>query len=59
VGPVGPELPILGSLPLDAIAGAGFPEAAEAIGDVRGGRVVATPGFDGEYGSVRPAPAAG
>ena len=52
---LGPELPILGCLPLDAIAAAGFPEVAEAIGEVRRGRVVATPGFDGHYGSVRPA----
>jgi len=55
---LGPELPILGRLPLDAIADAGFPEVAEAIGDVRRGQVVATPGFDGRYGSVRPTVAA-
>ena len=28
---------------------------AEAIGKVRRGQVVRDPGFDGEYGSIRPA----
>lgn len=52
---LGPELPILERLPLDAIEQAGFPEVAEAIGKVRRGQVVRVPGFDGEYGSIRPA----
>jgi DNA helicase-2/ATP-dependent DNA helicase PcrA len=51
---LGPELPILERLPLDAIEQAGFPAVAEAIGKVRRGEVVRTPGFDGEYGSIRP-----
>jgi uncharacterized protein (TIGR00375 family) len=55
---LGPELPILRRVPLDAIGEAGFPAVAEAIGKVRHGRVVRTPGFDGEYGSVLPAPEA-
>jgi DNA helicase-2/ATP-dependent DNA helicase PcrA len=52
---LGPELPILERLPLDAIDEAGFPAVAEAIGQVRRGQVVRTPGFDGQYGSIRPA----
>jgi uncharacterized protein (TIGR00375 family) len=52
---LGPELPILERLPLDAIEQAGFPKAAEAIGKVRRGQVVRVPGYDGEYGSIRPA----
>jgi DNA helicase II / ATP-dependent DNA helicase PcrA len=52
---LGPELPILERLPLDAIDEAGFPAEAEAIGKVRRGQVVRTPGFDGQYGSIRPA----
>jgi DNA helicase II / ATP-dependent DNA helicase PcrA len=55
IGPLGPELPILERLPLDAVDKAGFPEVAEAIGKVRRGQVVRDPGFDGQYGSVRPA----
>jgi DNA helicase-2/ATP-dependent DNA helicase PcrA len=50
---LGPELPMLERLPLDAIAEAGFPAVAEAIGKVRHGQVVRTPGFDGQYGSIR------
>jgi DNA helicase II / ATP-dependent DNA helicase PcrA len=53
---LGPELPILERLPLDAIDQAGFPAVAEAIGKVRRGQVVRTPGFDGQYGSIRLTP---
>jgi DNA helicase-2/ATP-dependent DNA helicase PcrA len=52
---LGPELPVLERLPLEAIETAGFPAVAEAIGKVRRGQVVRDPGFDGEYGSIRPA----
>lgn len=52
---LGPELPILERLPLEAIDKAGFPAVAEAIGKVRRGEVVRDPGFDGQYGSIRPA----
>ncbi|HEY6709447.1 MAG TPA: endonuclease Q family protein [Actinomycetota bacterium] len=52
---LGPELPILERLPLEAIDKAGFPAVAEAIGKVRRGEVVCDPGFDGQYGSIRPA----
>src|SRR5215211_5117400 len=50
---LGPELPMLERLPLDAIDQAGFSAVAEAIGKVRRGEVERTPGFDGEYGSIR------
>jgi DNA helicase II / ATP-dependent DNA helicase PcrA len=50
---LGPELPILERLPLEAIERAGFPAVAEAIGKVRRGEVARTPGFDGQYGSIR------
>ena len=53
IGQLGPELPVLERLPLDAIAEAGFPAEAEAIGKVRSGQVVRDPGFDGQYGSIR------
>ena len=52
---LGPELPILEGLSLEAIDEAGFPAVAEAIGQVRRGQVVRTPGFDGQYGSIHPA----
>ena len=39
---------------MDAIVEAGFPKEAEAIGEVRRGQVERDPGFDGEYGSIRP-----
>jgi PHP family Zn ribbon phosphoesterase len=52
---LGPELRILERLPPDAIDQAGFPAEAEAIGRVRRGQVVRDPGFDGQYGSIRPA----
>jgi DNA helicase-2/ATP-dependent DNA helicase PcrA len=52
---LGPELPLLERVPLEAIEEAGFPAEAEAIGKVRRGEVVRVSGFDGEYGSIRPA----
>ena len=52
---LGPELPLLERLPLDDIDKAGFPAVAAAIGKVRRGQVVRDPGFDGQYGSIRPA----
>ena len=53
---LGPELPLLERLPLEAVAAAGFPAVAEAIGKVRRGEVVRDPGFDGEYGTIRLGP---
>ena len=51
---LGPELPILERVALEAIDEAGFPAEAEAIGEVRRGQVERDPGFDGQYGSIRP-----
>jgi PHP family Zn ribbon phosphoesterase len=50
---LGPELPMLERLPLEAIDKAGFPAVAEAVGKVRRGEVVRDPGSDGQYGSIR------
>jgi len=50
---LGPELPILGSVPLEEIRRAGGELVAEAIGRLREGRVRRQPGFDGEYGVIR------
>ncbi len=49
---LGPELPILERLPVGAVRDGGFPEVADAIGQVRRGLVARDPGFDGEYGAV-------
>ncbi|HWD46047.1 MAG TPA: endonuclease Q family protein [Actinomycetota bacterium] len=51
---LGPELPILERVAVDAIDEAGFPAEAEAIDQVRRGQVDRDPGFDGQYGSIRP-----
>ena len=51
---LGPELPILERVALEVIDEAGFPAEAEAIGEVRRGQVERDPGFDGQYGSIRP-----
>ncbi|MEU7910142.1 hypothetical protein [Microbispora bryophytorum] len=52
VAALGPELAILGDLPLDAIAGCS-PPLAEAIGRLRNGDVAKDPGYDGEFGRIR------
>jgi hypothetical protein len=44
---LGPELPILERLPVEAISAAGFPEIADAVALVRRGLITADPGFDG------------
>ena len=55
---LGPELPILASMPIGEVREAGFPDVADALDRVRRGDVATEPGFDGEYGSVHlPAPA--
>jgi DNA helicase II / ATP-dependent DNA helicase PcrA len=50
---LGPELPILERLPLEALRDAGFAEVAAAVDQVRRGLVVRDPGYDGEYGAIR------
>jgi DNA helicase-2/ATP-dependent DNA helicase PcrA len=50
---LGPELPIVARLPVEAVRAAGFAEVAEAIDKVRHGQVVREPGSDGQYGRIR------
>ena len=50
---LGPELTILGDVPLDDIRRAGSAQLAEAIGRLRRGEVQREAGFDGEYGRIR------
>jgi len=49
---LGPELPILHTLPLDVISRSSVPFLGEAISRMREGRVHIEPGFDGEYGRI-------
>ncbi len=50
---LGPELPILSSLPLDAISAEGPPLLAEGIRRMRAGEVIRNPGYDGKYGTIQ------
>jgi DNA helicase II / ATP-dependent DNA helicase PcrA len=50
---VGPELFVLQEAAREDIAKAGSDELAEAILQIRAGRVDCLPGFDGQYGTVR------
>lgn len=50
---LGPELGILLDLPLERIEKVGTKEVAEGIRRVREGELYITPGFDGQYGTVR------
>lgn len=49
---LGPELPILNSLPIDVISRSSVPFLGEAISRMREGRVHIVPGYDGEYGRI-------
>jgi DNA helicase-2/ATP-dependent DNA helicase PcrA len=53
VARVGSELHILERAPLDEVGRAGDALLAEAIGRMRAGKVIRTPGYDGEYGVIR------
>jgi DNA helicase-2/ATP-dependent DNA helicase PcrA len=53
VGTLGPELSILGDVPLEDVARADSALLAEAIGRLREGRVIRDAGYDGEYGVIR------
>ncbi len=53
LGRLGNEFSILMELPLEDIRSAGHPLLADAIAKIRAGEVTATPGYDGEYGTVR------
>ncbi|MEE4354618.1 MAG: UvrD-helicase domain-containing protein [Desulfatiglans sp.] len=50
---LGPELQILTEISLESIHTAGGPILAEAIKRMRRGEVIATGGYDGEYGVIR------
>jgi hypothetical protein len=50
---LGPELHILMNAPLNEIEKAGGPLLREAIGRMRGNRVIRQEGYDGEYGVIR------
>ena len=53
IGALGPELSILGEVPVEDIARAGSPVLAEAITRLRAGTVIREAGYDGEYGVIR------
>ncbi|WP_261574947.1 UvrD-helicase domain-containing protein [Frankia gtarii] len=53
VSRLGPELGILGDVPVSAIAEVGSAELVEAISRLRRGEVIRQAGFDGEYGVIR------
>jgi DNA helicase II / ATP-dependent DNA helicase PcrA len=53
VARLGPELDILEQLPLEEIQATASPLLAEAIGRMRGGKVIREAGYDGEYGVIR------
>jgi DNA helicase-2/ATP-dependent DNA helicase PcrA len=53
VGALGPELGILGEVPLSEVERVGGTALAEGMARLRRGDVVREAGFDGEYGTVR------
>jgi PHP family Zn ribbon phosphoesterase len=52
IGLFGSEFNLLLHAPLDEIRDAS-PVLGEAVGRMRAGRVIRTPGYDGEYGAIR------
>ena len=50
---LGPELDILRTLPVEAIAGCGEGLVAEGVRRMRAGEVHIQPGYDGVYGAIR------
>ena len=53
IGVLGPELSILGEVPVEDIARAESSVLAEAITRLRAGKVIRDAGYDGEYGVIR------
>ena len=53
IGALGPELSILGEVPVEDIARAASSVLAEAITRLRAGKVIRDAGYDGEYGVIR------
>ncbi|HUL53756.1 MAG TPA: UvrD-helicase domain-containing protein [Opitutaceae bacterium] len=50
---LGPEMAILGEVPLDEIGRVGTPLLGEAVRRLRAGEVIREGGYDGEYGAIR------
>ena len=50
---LGPELEVLWNLDMDELRASASPMLVEALERLRAGKVIAKPGFDGEYGTVR------
>ena len=53
LGRLGPELPLLDTLPLEDIAPAASPLVAEAVSRLRKEEVIRDAGYDGVYGTIR------
>jgi DNA helicase-2/ATP-dependent DNA helicase PcrA len=53
IGALGPELSILGEVPVEDIARAESSVLAEAITRLRAGKVIRDAGYDGEYGVIK------
>jgi DNA helicase II / ATP-dependent DNA helicase PcrA len=53
IGALGPELSILGEVPVEDIARAETSVLAEAITRLRAGKVIRVAGYDGEYGVIK------
>jgi DNA helicase II / ATP-dependent DNA helicase PcrA len=53
IGALGPELSILGEVPVEDIARAESSVLAEAITRLRAGKVIREAGYDGEYGVIK------
>ena len=53
IGALGPELSILGEVPVEDIARAESSVLAEAITRLRAGKVIRDAGYDGEYGVIQ------
>jgi ATP-dependent DNA helicase UvrD/PcrA len=53
IASLGPELSILGAIPIEDITRAGSSLLGEAVSRLRDGKVICEAGYDGEYGVIR------